>query len=257
MNEQIGHPYRRTRDGKQVKERRTSSQNYQQSSNPHRVGHSSGLHPEDQPYVSEDLEEDDRYYETRLPTSTRRYNLSPHEQVFQQGNKRIIVHYEEPPPMHRRKSRGENKEKPQPRFHPLLVVGLFLMLLFGGLIGLTALGSWWQTKQDDWTYGQNPRTFQTDVNVGHGTAQNPLSHFLALNLRGQIEVIELPGFDVSKAKSYEITVIPANQGNPPVKLVFQDLNRDGKLDMLVEIGEPGSYITIMLFNNGTQFVSKL
>lgn len=84
-----------------------------------------------------------------------------------------------------------------------------------------------------------------------------MSHFIALNLHGSIQVIEEPGDDVSKARSYEITVVPDNQGNPPVKLVFQDLNGDGKLDMLVEIGDPGSFVTIMLFNNGSQFVPKL
>ena len=84
-----------------------------------------------------------------------------------------------------------------------------------------------------------------------------MSHFIALNLHGSIQVIEEPGDDASKARSYEITEVPGNQNNPPVKLIFQDINRDGKLDMLVEIGDPGNITTFMLFNNGSQFVSKL
>jgi len=35
------------------------------------------------------------------------------------------------------------------------------------------------------------------------------------------------------------------------------LNADGKPDLLVHIGDPGNVFTVILFNNGTQFVSKL
>ena len=260
MNEQIGHPYTRTRAGKQVIERRTSSQNNQQPANPHRVGHSSGLHPEDQPYISDDLEEGEEYYTTRPHTSVRRYDTFQDGDVIEAGNRRIIVHYGEPPHVRRKSLEEPIRDKPRKRYHSLFYVGIFLSLLIGGtafLSALSALGAFWQQKQDDWTYGQNPRMYQTDANVGHGTAQNPMSHFIALNLHGSVQVIEEPGDDVSKARSYQITVISENQGNPPVKLVFQDLNRDGKLDMLVEIGDQGSIVTFMLFNNGSQFVSKL
>jgi hypothetical protein len=51
--------------------------------------------------------------------------------------------------------------------------------------------------------------------------------------------------------------VQGNEGNPPVKVSFQDLNADGKLDMIVTIGDPRSSFTVMLFNDGTQFVSKL
>ena len=181
-------------------------------------------------------------------------------QVIQQGNRRIVVHYEEPPFVRRKSLEEPIRDKPKKRYHPLFYMGIFLAILIGGvafLSLLSAVSAFWQQKQDDWTYGVSPRTYQTDANVGHGSSQIPMSHFIALNLHGSIQVIEEPGDDASKARSYEITVVPDNQGNPPVKLVFQDLNRDGKLDMLVEIGDPGNFITIMLFNNGSQFVSKL
>jgi hypothetical protein len=277
MNEQIGHQYRRTKNGQQVIQRRTSSQDYQQSSNPHRVGHQAGLHPEDYPYITtgqtpvirqryatsgrgnieDELEEGDEFYETRLPTSARRYNAPQDGQVIRAGNKRIIVHYEEPPPVRRRRILKEQHEKPRSGFHWLFIVGLVLLIGIAGFAILNTLSSLWQQKQDDWTYGFSPRTYQTDAVVGHSDSSTNPSHFFAFNLKGQITVIELPGGDASKARSYQITVIPDNQGNPPVKVVFQDLNHDGKLDMLVEIGDPGSFVTVMLFNNGTQFVSKL
>ena len=38
----------------------------------------------------------------------------------------------------------------------------------------------------------------------------------------------------------------------PVSLSFQDVNHDGKIDMLVAIGDSNPY-TVVLLNNGTQF----
>jgi hypothetical protein len=64
--------------------------------NPHYAGHGAGIHPEDQPFISTDLEEDDSYYETRPPTSARRYSTG-NQQVIQRGNKRIVIHHEQPP----------------------------------------------------------------------------------------------------------------------------------------------------------------
>ena len=50
-----------------------------------------------------DLEEGDEYYQTRLPTSARRYQVSP-EQVYQSGNTRYHVRYVDVP---KRKSRQQ------------------------------------------------------------------------------------------------------------------------------------------------------
>lgn len=126
-----------------------------------------------------------------------------------------------------------------------------------GWIAFTVLGSWVQAKADDWTYGQNPRHYDIDAVVGHSDSSSSPTHFIGMNLRGTIMVIELPGGDASKARSYTITTVPGNDSYPPVRLSFQDINHDGKLDMLIQIGDPGSVVTIMLFNNGQQFVSKL
>jgi hypothetical protein len=93
--------------------------------------------------------------------------------------------------------------------------------------------------------------------VGHGDSQTSPSHFTAENTNGQIIVIELPGGNVSKAKIYQIETVPGNAGNPPVKLTFQDMNADGKPDMLVAIGDGNAMIYVTLFNNGSQFVSNV
>lgn len=89
-------------------------------------GHQAGIHPEHRPYVSTELsqsrtgksiqtrapvtydaegdyeiEEDESYYDTRLPTSARRYHVSP-EELYRSGNTRYHVRYVDVPP---RKSR--------------------------------------------------------------------------------------------------------------------------------------------------------
>jgi hypothetical protein len=56
---------------------------------------------------------------------------------------------------------------------------------------------------------------------------------------------------------YQIETVPGNVGNPPVKLSFQDMNADGKPDLLVQIGDTNAVIYVTLFNNGSQFVSRL
>ncbi len=270
--EQIAHRYTRAGNG--------SKQRYipQQEASRHRAGHSAGLHPEDQPFLTGDmqhwvvvaddydLEEADAYYQTRLPTSARRYHQIP-DVPTSNGRVNIVAHYHEqplrahrqqlPPPRNAYSDVDSQPQlHPQRHFHPFVWIGVFGMLLVLGWIGLNSAASWWQGVQDNWTYGQL-RHFTVDAVVGHNDSALSPSHFTAENDRGNIYVIELPGGDTAKAHIYQITTIPGNDGNPPVKLAFQDLNRDGKLDMLVEIGEPGSYITIMLFNNGTQFVSKV
>lgn len=212
-----------------------------------------------------DLEEDEEYYTTtRNHTSARRYHAPPDEYVIQQGNRRFIVHLDAPP-IHRqsqqrpRRHSAEEEDYQRSRrgFHPLVFAGFFLFAMIAGYVVLSPLGYAWQALQDDWTYGKTPRTFQTDAVVGHADSPSSPTHFIAENLYGQIIVIEVSRSDPSKARRYNITTVQNNDGNPPVRVEFQDINADGKLDMLVEIGDPGHSFTVTLFNNGTQFVSKL
>jgi len=122
-----------------------------------------------------------------------------------------------------------------PRFHWLFWVGLALCLLLAGAILLTIVATWWQVTQDDWHYGR-PRTFQLDWNVGHGTAANPSSHFIALNLNRHLEVIEIPGNDPSKSKIYlGPTLIGPGEDLTPVTLSFEDMNHDGRPDLVLHI----------------------
>jgi hypothetical protein len=271
--EQIAHHYSRTGNG--------SKQHYippQQEASRHRVGHYAGFHPEDQPYITGDMqqgvvvaddyevEEDDAYYQTRLPTSTRRYQQIP-DVLPTKGSVNVVEHYHEqplrahrhqPPPPRRRYSEEGAHSQPRPRrrFHPLVWIGVFLLFLVSGWTGLNVVTSWYQGVQNDWTYGRQ-RHFEINAVVGHSDSATNPSHFTAENNNGQIIVIELPGNTVSKAKIYQIETVPGNAGNPPVRLSFQDMNGDGRLDLLVQIGDGAATLYVTLFNNGSEFVSRL
>ena len=216
-----------------------------------------------------DLEEDDAYYQNRLPTSARRYQQIP-DVATTNGNVKVVAHYHDQPlranrtpyqqlPPQREQYTDEIEQiqgKPHRRMHPLVWVGVFGICLVTGWTGLNFVTSWYQGVQNDLMYGKE-RHFEINAMVGHSDSVNTPSHFTAENNNGQIIVIELPGGNVSKAKIYQIETIPGNVGNPPVKLSFQDLNGDGKSDMLVQIGDGSAMLYVTLFNNGTEFVSKL
>ena len=124
-----------------------------------------------------------------------------------------------------------------PRFHWLFWVGLVLFLLVAGSILLNVVANWWQVTQDDWQYGR-PRTYQVDANVGHGTAQNPDSHFIAENLDKHIIVIEIPGNDPGKSRMYVgPTLLGTGEELTTVTLSFQDVNGDGRLDLIIHVAD--------------------
>jgi hypothetical protein len=212
----------------------------------HYAGHDAGIHGEDAPYTTGnhprramqpqayDEEEDDALYPQRPPTSTRRY-LPPREEVYTDGNRKIVVH-REPPPQKR-------------RVHWMLFGGIALFIMVVGWVALSALGYWWQQQQDNWKYG-TPRTFQIGQFVGHGDSPDHPDHFIAVNTGGMIEVIEMNVMAPKNDHVYPITT--AIDPSIPVSLSFQDMNHDGKVDLLVTIGDSNPY-TVVLLNNGTQF----
>ncbi|HEX6479576.1 MAG TPA: hypothetical protein VF043_12085 [Ktedonobacteraceae bacterium] len=189
------------------------------------AGHSAGIHPE---------EDADSIYPTRPSTSAVRWTTTTGNQVIQQGNRRVVIHKEPPP------SR---------RFHWMVFMGMVMFVMVLGWLLFTAAGHWWQGKQEDFKYG-TPRTFQVDQYIGHGDTPDHPDHFIALNVGGMIQVIELNPLFPKYDHVYPITTV--NDSTTPVLLSFEDTRHTGKLDMLVTIGESNSY-TVILLNNGTQF----
>ena len=119
------------------------------------------------------------------------------------------------------------------RAHPLLLLGLGMIVMLVLWMLLTLAVNWWNMTWDDIHYGR-PRTFQVDAVVGqHDSAASP-SHFIALNLNGRLEVIEFPGGDASKARIYIGPQLYGSGDNLiPVTLSFVDVNGNHHPDMIL------------------------
>ena len=173
----------------------------------------------------------DSFYDTRLPTSTRRYVDTRGNQVIQRGNQRIIIHQEPP-----------RKKFP---WLSLIGIGRFIALLL--VWGFNALSGWWAAHQLDATYGF-PRTYQVDAVVYQGDSAEHPSHYIFLNLNGTMQIIELPHGDSAHARIYKgPTLVTDNAELIPVTGEIKVVN--GKEEMLVHIGDQ----EIIYVNDGSQF----
>jgi hypothetical protein len=110
-------------------------------------------------------------------------------------------------------------------------IGMFIAVILV-LLGQFLLG-WFATTLDDLHYGR-PRTFQIDAVVGQGDSPAHPSHFIALNLKGQVEVIELPAGNAAQAKIYLGPRLYGPQADlVPITLQFVDPRHDHQPDMIV------------------------
>ena len=193
-----------------------------------------------------DIEQDESSYAQPRPhTSAYKYPVPPNAPGHAQGrphvqthpNQRINVsptrtatHTEAPAALKARKRRLLLFRKPK---HPLLYLGLGMILMLGLWDGVTYGLAWWQLHQDDATYGR-PRTAHYDVVVGHNDSATHKTHLIAMNLNAHIIIIELPGGDTAKSVIYSGPTLYGQDADlAPVTLTFQDVSGNGKLDMLV------------------------
>lgn len=133
--------------------------------------------------------------------------------------------------------------------HWLLYVGLSMLAILAlWTLGAAAL-TWGTNKYNDFIYGY-PRTYQIDQTVGHNDSSRNPSHFIAVNLHGQVIIFELPGGDPSKAINYPGPDLIGPQDDLlPVTLSFSDINRDGKVDMVLHVSDKN----FVFYNNGKTF----
>src|SRR5712691_8716181 len=117
--------------------------------------------------------------------------------------------------------------------HPLVSLGFGMLAMLLIWIALIHVVNWVQLTLDDLRYGR-PRVFQLDAVVGHHDSKANPTHLLAINLGGQVEVIEWPGGDASHAR---ISLGPHLFGQgaelAPVTLQVVDVNDDHHPDLVL------------------------
>jgi len=187
---------------------------------------------------------------TRPPRSAMRYQ---HTRPAQYRGQTVLP----TPPEHLRRQRLTGNAPGQPQRPPkgrnrhwsvYLVTGMATMTAL--VIGLYSLGSWWQGVQDRWTYGY-PRMYQTDAVVGHNhdSRAHP-SHFLAVNVRGQVEVFELPAGDPAKVRVFLGPILSGEGADQVVVTIsFTDLDHNGTPDLVLRYGDSAE----VFYNKGGTF----
>jgi len=215
-----------------------------------------------------DVEDDDAVYNTRTPSSVRRYHSKPpvHADTLDDLN-------DEPFIQQRRASRKiqpaprqsthpthttapqaieepKTKVLPPPRRFPMVpvMVGMVIMIIL--VMSASLVTSWWQVYQDDLHYGR-PRTYQMDAVVGHGDSPSHPTHFIFLNLNRHVEIIEIPGGNPAKTRIFTGPVL-FGDGQDLVPVTGEIRDDNGHKDLVVHIQNQ----EILFINNGTTFLPQ-
>ena len=143
--------------------------------------------------------------------------------------------------------------------HPAFHLGIALIALLFGSVFLFQVYILGVTHYDDIRYG-TPRTSQFDAVVGHHDSALHQTHFIALNYRGRVEIIEFAGGDSTHSKVYlGPQLLWTDAQKAVVTLEAKDMNHDGKTDLIVHVNaEPASLFSnpsfvYVLVNTGDGF----
>jgi hypothetical protein len=151
------------------------------------------------------------------------------------------------PPWRHAVPRAPRQAKARPgrawsRLHPLFFVGVGLLFAVLLWIGVTQVIAWGNGVLDLLHYG-NPRTYQTDAVVGQGDSLLHPSHFVALNLRGQVVILDFPAGDPARAREFTVSsVLGPHAEQVVVTLRFVDVDHTGKPDMIIEAGGAQTFL---------------
>lgn len=214
--------------------------------------------------------EDEAIYDTRMPSSARRYRPSQPIPRYQPDDattggvvipkRRASQELQSGSGMVERstgpKTGGFVLEKlslqHMNRNFPLISVLVGVVATIVLIMGLSAFSSWWQVYQDDLHYGR-PRTFQMDAVVGHNDSRSNPTHFIFLNLHRHIEIIEIPGGDAAHTRLFTGPILFGDgQDLTPVTGEIKDVNGDKKPDLIVHIQNQ----QMIFLNDGTTFRPK-
>ncbi len=178
--------------------------------------------------------------------ATRRQVFAPAPQRTQAGHtisQRMVAMAPAQPrtrPQERPQERaGQTQEQgisvPKVQARALAIAAGAMLGLLALYVAISALVEWTQVKMDDFQYGR-PRTSQMDAYVGHAETEGTPSHFIAMNLNRRVTIMELPGGDSTKAATIVGPYLfGQNEDLTPVQMGVQDLNGDGKADLVVSV----------------------
>jgi hypothetical protein len=132
----------------------------------------------------------------------------------------------------------------------LVPIGIGMLIVVGVLLiaqrVVIPAADW---TNDQWYYGDS-RLTQLDADVGHGGT----SHFIAGYCKAGIVVAEVPYGRPANSRVYVLGGFTGGEMVPVVSLSVQDLNGDGKPDLLV--GVEGTAVQAALFNTGAAFSTR-
>ena len=225
-------------------------------------------------HIEQDVSDEDDLYEAHIPSSTRRYNQPIDDDTLddvlqgsviqrrrsqsadpsasttstpRSGSSATTTHAAQRGKSNAPASIDKPNAKRLPLSLPAIIIGMAVMAVLA--MSLTSLASWWKVHQDDMQYGR-PRTFQFDAVVGHNDSPTNPTHFILINLNRHIQIIELPGGDVTHARIYSGPVLFGDgQDLTPITGEVRDVNGDGKPDLIVHIQDQ----QLVFINDGTQF----
>ncbi len=156
------------------------------------------------------------------------------------------------------------KVVPQPQqrkqFHWLVPTGMTMIITI--LCYLLLYGAWTggHSLYNNLTYGTTTRTSHLEAFVGDHDSISAPTHFMAVNLRGTIDVIEFPGSDVTHAKVYPGPhLLWSNADKAIVTLEVKPGNNSRQPDIIVHIQGDTDLLfrqttaTFVLHNNGSGF----
>ena len=220
---------------------------------PSHVGHYAGIHPEHRPWMSEQVQRPAARSRQQTTGQGRRQPAAPRHAPTptpegRAATSRATRRLPEEPEA-RQTARLPEARRLRFWLRWLLVGVLLLLVMLTGWLLFTVVGSWWQGVQDGWTYGL-PRTFQVDQYVGQQDSPSAPDHFIALNLHGLVEVVQINPQHPEQDHIYTITSV--SDVEAPVRLRFADTTGNGKLDLLVSVGDSTPY-TVVLRNTGKAF----
>jgi hypothetical protein len=198
-----------------------------------------GTHPADEPYETDSFDMEGADY----PGEPVRPRSSAVRQPTVPSRQRETIHFQAKPTRVIRQGRFD-------RTTLVIWLCLALIVMVGGWWLLSTVASWWQEVQENIKYGY-PRTFQADQYVGLGDSPDHPDHFIALNLHGVIEVIQLNPQDRTKDAVYVLASV--GESSVPADLSFRETTGSGHTDVIVTIGDSTPY-TIILLNNGKTLI---